>query len=365
MFRIARTGLFTLIVLGFAAVVNGQDTPSPKGATLPAAGAAPADRGQLIPGANDVIATVTSRNQTTKLTRGELVAILRNFSLPAGEEPESIYHQAVDILVSETLVNHFLARQNVPVAPNKVEEQIDLIRQQIKREGQDLPNFLSMTGSSMDELRKKIESRIRWMEYYKSKGTDGELRKYLNVHRDRFSGTQVRASHILLKVDTKAGAAEKEKVKQKLIGIRNEILQNQLNFAEAANKYSEDPGNEGGAGGSLDWFPIEGVVVDEFAVPAFKLKKGEISQPVETPYGLHLIQVTDRKEGKLPDFEQYRVGILNAYATDLQKELVTAEKRDAKIEVKPMPKDLFTPQPGATTTPAPAAAGAGAIAPKP
>ncbi len=364
MFRIARTGLLTLIVLGFSAVVNGQETPVSKAATPPGTSAAPADRGQVIPGANDVLATVTSRNQTSKITRGEVVSLLRSSQIPPGEDPEIIYHDAIDMLINFSLLNHFLVRQNLPVAPNKVEEQIDLIRQQIKREGQDLPYYLSLTGSSMDELRKKIENQIRWMDHYKQKGTDAELRKYLNNHRDRFSQTQVRASHILLKVDPKASAAEKEKVKQKLIAIRKEIFDSKLNFAEAANKYSEDPGNEGGAGGNLDWFPIEGVVVDEFAVAAFKLKKGEISQPVETPYGFHLIQVTDRKEGKLPDFEQYKVGILNAYATDLQKDVVTAERKEAKIEIKPMPKDLFgAPQPGATTTPAPAAAGA--VPPKP
>ena len=364
MFRIARTGLLTLLVLSVTAVGYGQGTAVPQGTAPPGAGAAPVDRVQVIPGANDVMATVTSRDQTSKITKGELVNMLRNFSLPAGEEPEFIYHEAVDMLVNVALLNHFLARQNIPVSSAKVDEEIDKIQDQIKREGQDLPTFLRMTGTSLDELRKKRESQLRWQEFVTTKGTEATLRRYLNDNRDRFSGTQIRASHILLKVDAKASAADKEKVKQKLIGIRNDILQSKFSFAEAANKYSEDPANEGGAGGNLDWFPIEGTVVEEFAVPAFKLKKGELSQPVETPYGLHLIQVTDRKEGKLPEFEKYKPYIVNAYATDLQKELVSAERKAAKIEVKPMPKDLFgaaQPAAGPAGTP-PATAPA---APKP
>jgi peptidyl-prolyl cis-trans isomerase C len=358
MFRIARTGLLTLMVLGVTAVGNGQQTPPPIGTAPPGTSEAPVP----IPGATDVMATVTSHNQTSKITKGELNSILRNYAIPAGEDLESVYHQAVDMLANVALLNHFLARQNIPVPPNKVDEQIDLIKEQIRREGQDLPTYLRLTGSSLDELRKKIENQLRWMDYYKRRGTEAALRKYLNDNRDRFSQTRVRASHILLKVDPKASAAEKEKVKQKLIGIRNEIFQNKLNFAEAANKYSEDPGNEGGAGGDLDWFLIEGMIVEDLAVPSFKLKKGEISQPIETPYGLHLVQVTDRKEGKLPDFEKNKVGILNAFAADLQKDVVTAERKDAKIDVKPMPKDLFpAPQPaagavGATSATAPATA---------
>ncbi len=185
---------------------------------------------------------------------------MRNYALPAGEDPEFVYNQAVDMLVNIALLNHFLTRQHIPVPPNKVDEQIDLIKEQIKREGQDLPTYLRLTGSSLDELRKKIENQLRWMEHYKLKGTEAALRKYLNDNRDRFSQTRVRASHILLKVDPKASAADKEKVKEKLIGIRDDILKKQLSFAEAANKYSEDPANEGGAGETSIGSLIEGMV---------------------------------------------------------------------------------------------------------
>jgi hypothetical protein len=83
-----------------------------------------------------------------------------------------------------------------------------------------------------------------------------------------------------------------------------------------------------------------------------------ISDPVETPFGFHLIQVTDRKEGKPVDFEQNKPYILQEYGNELQRNVVNAERQKAKIEIKPMPKDLFPQQ-----APAAPAAGAGA-APK-
>jgi peptidyl-prolyl cis-trans isomerase C len=244
---------------------------------------------------------------------------------------------------------------NIPVPPGKIDERIDQIKGQLQKEKSDLPTFLLQTGTSLDELRTKIEAQARWMEYYKLKGTDATLRKFLNDNRDRFSRTRVRASHIWLKLEPNASEADKQKIKQKLIAIRNEILQNKITFAGAANKYSEDPANSGGAGGDLDYFDLDSNFVEEFAHAAFKLKKGEISEPVETPFGMHLIQVTDRREGKLPEFEVNKLGILEAYAADLQRNVLDAERKNAKIEVKPMPKDLFPPeQPVAPAGAAPA-----------
>ena len=79
--------------------------------------------------------------------------------------------------------------------------------------------------------------------------SEATLRKYLADHRDFFSNTQVRASHIMIRVEPNAGPAEKEKVKQKLLKVKKEVEDGTLTFAAAANKYSEDAANAGGAGG--------------------------------------------------------------------------------------------------------------------
>jgi peptidyl-prolyl cis-trans isomerase C len=353
----ARFGRFTLlsfIVMGLvtAAGVRAQAPASPAAApSTPSAGPG-AGRALAIPGANDVVATITAGDQTNKVTKGELIAFLSRFPLP-NESHETIYREGIDHVANTKLLMMFLARQKIPATAEKVDEEIERLTQTLKAEGQDLPTALLQNNVSMDDVRKQMEDRVRWSEFLKTKATDATLRTYVADHRDLFRGTQLRASHILLKLEPDASAAEKEKIKQKLVGIKKEIEGGTITFAAAANKYSEDPANAGGAGGDLDYFTLNSGLVEEFTDVAFKLKKGMISDPVETPYGYCLIQVTDRKEGRDPEFEQNKPYIMNHYATELQKQIVTAEKKKAKVDIKPMPKDLFPPEaPAATTAPA-------------
>ena len=282
---------------------------------------AAAGRRPAIPGLNDVVATITVGNQTEKVTKGELIELLSRYPIP-DDDREAIYRQGIDNVVNTKLLLMFLARQKVAVPPEKVDEELERLKQQLKSEGQDLATALLQSNKSMDDVRKTIEERARWQEFLRTKATDAELRKYVADHRDLFRGTQVRASHILLKLEPNASEADKEKAKQKLASIKKEIEGGTISFAAAANKYSDDPANAGGAGGDLDYFSLNTGLIEEFTDVAFKLKKGMISDPVETPFGFHLIQVTDRKEGKEPDFEQNKPYIFNQYATDLQKEIV-------------------------------------------
>src|SRR5262249_6655855 len=309
---------------------------------------------------NQVLATVNNES----ITRGELLNFLSRYPVPPGNE-EQYYHDAMESLVNTHLINLFLNRQRIPVPEEKVNEQMPALEKQLNQDGSDLPTELRRGNMSIADVRKELANRIRWVEYVNAKATDAELRRFLNTHKDLFYGTQVKASHILLKVDPKAGAAEKEKIRQKLLGIKRDIETNRLSFAEAANKYSEDPANAEGAGGDVGYFGLNSGFIEEFANAAFALKKGSISDPVETPYGYHLIQVTDRKEGSPIDFEQNKPLVKQLYAADLQKSILTAERKAAKIDIKPMHADLFPPAPPTTgTAPGPGAATKGAAAPK-
>jgi peptidyl-prolyl cis-trans isomerase C len=355
-FRITLLSLSGMVLTGVAGAWAQQTQSKPASA----AGAPGAVRAPAIPGANDVVATIVDGNQTEKVTKGDVITFLSRNPIPDDEDRESLYMQTVERLINTKLLMMFLARQPMPVTPEKIDEQIEQLKQDLKKDGQDLGTALLQNNISLDDIRKEYENRIRWQEHVKTKGTEATLRKYLSEHRDLFGGTLIRASHILLRVEPIAPQAEKEKAKQKLLQIKQDIADGKTTFALAANKFSQDTANSGGAGGDLDYFSLTTGFPEEFTNVAFKLKKGLISDPVETPYGFHLILLTDRKEGKPVDFEQNKIYIMNEFGNELQKNVVNAQRQRAKIEIKPMPKDLFPSQ-----APAAPVGGAGAVeAPK-
>ncbi len=338
--------VFTLS-LPFMAGVLAQNAPPAQKAAAPASAptlTAPSVSDEKL---KQVLATVNGEN----ITRGEVYKLLSQYQVPVGKEEQTqVYKDAIDTLANIHLVNQFLSRQNMPISEKMIDDEVAAVERQSKSNGSDLPTDMRMSGTSMAELRSQFANRLRWIEYMNKKATDAELQSFVAAHKDLFNGTRVKVSHILLRTEPTTAAPDKEKLRQKLQGIKKDVLAGKLTFAEAANKYSEDVGNSEGPGGDLGYITLSDGFVDEFANPAFALKKGEMSNPVETPYGLHLILVTDRRDGTPFDFVQNKMLAKQSYAADLQKNLLAAQRKDAKIDVKPMPSDFF---PNVQVAPAP------------
>lgn len=116
------------------------------------------------------------------------------------------------------------------------------------------------------------------------------------VEEAKDAGQEIKASHILIQYAGATGAsasttASKDEAKQLIEKIRQEATPE--NFTELAKKYSMEPG-AAESGGDLGWFG-KNVMVTEFEGPAFSLKKGDISDAVETTFGFHLIHKEDER----------------------------------------------------------------------
>ena len=338
-----------VVGFGLSAAAQTQKTPSPA-QTRPAAPQA------KTAASNPVLAEVNGE----PIRANEFREMLGQFSVPPGRE-QLFYEQAMDYLVSRKLLAQFLHEQRVEVPPKDIEDELNKYRQNLTQQGTSLEKALSESNVTPDEFRQRIAQQLQWKKYVLTRATEAELRKYAEANKDLFNGTEVRASHILFAVYPDAPEAEKEKARARAEEVKKEILSGKISFADAANKYSDDPGNKQTPnGGDLDYFPRRGRFIEPFSAAAFSMKKGEIAGPIETEYGYHLIHVTDRREGRPYDFERDREGILNEYASDLHQKVIEEQRKKAKIDIKPMPPGLIP-----TEAPAPAEAAPKAATPPP
>ena len=137
---------------------------------------------------------------------------------------------------------------------------------------------------------------------------EADLKTYYEQNQARLSGAQERrASHILINAAKDAPAADREKAKARATELLVSVRAAPATFAEIAKKNSQDTGSAP-AGGDLDFFG-RGAMVKPFEDAAFAMKKGDISDVVESDFGYHIIQVTDIKEPKQKSFDELRAGM--------------------------------------------------------
>lgn len=177
--------------------------------------------------------------------------------------------------------------------------------------------------------------------------TDEEIKKYYQEHKDEFKAEEsVKARHILIRVPEGADAKAWKDAEKKAEMIRQKLLKGE-DFAKLAKEYSEDPGSKN-RGGDLGYFS-KGRMIPEFEKAAFSLKKGEISRPVKTSFGYHIIKVEDRKAAgqlKLDEVkDEIRKRLIQEKERKLQEEVLSRLKKRYKVETHPellkteMPKD--------------------------
>ena len=134
---------------------------------------------------------------------------------------------------------------------------------------------------------------------------EADLKKFYESNQRQFGVGETRqASHILIAADKAAGDDAKKKARVQIEQIHAELKKNPAAFAELAKKHSQDPGSAA-KGGDLGTFG-RGMMVKAFDDAVFSLKPGEISAPVETEYGYHIIRVTGVNPAQMKGFDEAR-----------------------------------------------------------
>ena len=147
--------------------------------------------------------------------------------------------------------------------------------------------------------------------------TDSEVKEYYDAHKDEFQAPEtVEASHILIE--------DEAKIKE----VAADIASGKTTFEDAAKAFSTCPsGKQGGALGEFG----RGQMVPEFEEAAFNMQVGEISEPVKTQFGFHLIKLTAKNEADVLPYEKVADQLKKSVLQNKQQAAYSSKLNQLKI----------------------------------
>jgi foldase protein PrsA len=199
--------------------------------------------------------------------------------------------ETLNTLISEKIIKLEIKKHNIEVPEKDVEEEFQKLVDQYGGQEQ-FDQIFESYGYDQNDIKEDIKMSLQLKKLLEPKITitEEEMKEYFETNKATYdTKEQVKASHIL--VDSEATAQE----------VRNKLLAG-ADFAELAKEYSTDTNNNEN-GGELGFFS-KGNMVAEFENVAFALAVGEISEPVKTEYGYHIIKVEEKQAAKEATYEE-------------------------------------------------------------
>ncbi len=286
--------------------------------------------------ADEVIATVNDE----AITGNELkvLAYTATGMMDSTRSP-SFNMRLLDQMIDRKLMEQEAKAAGVSVPDTVVSNVLDQFVRQFGGESQ-VDQMLTPMGLTRDDFREAIQRDLTIRKYVDERITssivvaDADIRAFYDQNPEMFAGSDsVHVRHIiLLSHDTDVEQQKKDRRAQ-MESIRTRALSGE-DFAALARQYSQD--NVAQQGGDLGYFP-RGMMVKPFEDAAFALKKNQISDIVETQFGLHLIKCIDKKPARPIPFDEAKARIdmmlkQRQLSTELQNRL--QKSRDAAIIVR-------------------------------
>lgn len=196
----------------------------------------------------------------------------------------------LDSMIEQKVINKEAEKKSVTISEKELDKELDALITSYG--GEDTFNqALEANGIKESEVKKDLETNLKAKKLVEDtiNISEDEMKSYFDENKDSFDQPeQVKASHILVKDEKTANEVKKK-------------LSDGEKFAELAKEYSTDTASKED-GGDLGYFSKEDMV-QEFSDAAFDLNVNEISEPVKTEYGYHVIKVIDKKAAQDANYE--------------------------------------------------------------
>ena len=262
---------------------------------------------------------------------------------PGGQQIPDVQMAQMKSEVLESLIDRELLfqeskKKGIQVKSDAVSDQLQKIQQRYPNK-EEFKKLLSNMGLTESDVQAQIERGMAIQELIdkevteKIKVSDEETKAFYDKNPQLFQQPeQIKASHILIKVQADAPADQKAEARKKIEDVQQKVKKGE-DFATLAKTYSEGP--SGPKGGDLGYFR-RGQMVKPFEEAAFSLKPDETSEIVETQFGYHLIKVNDKKPAKNMTYAEVKDRLnehLKKQKTDSEANAyIETLRKDAKIE---------------------------------
>lgn len=254
------------------------------------------------------------------------------------EQKKEMRKAAVDSLVEDALMRQYLNEQ-VPasqVSQADFDKEYATLIDALKKQNKTLEQFYKESGQDATILRRDIIAKLQWRVLLNRFFPDSKAKEYYDANKPFFDKVFVRASHILIKLPPNPSVEQRNKAMQSMQIWRQEIIAGKIKFEDVAKQFSQCPSRDKkDAPGDIGQFPYKFVVVPEFAKAAFSMRPGEVSEVVQTVFGLHLIKVTERTKGEPSTFDTLKDAVREVWAQDedLFVRILAQQRKAGKIQV--------------------------------
>ena len=278
--------------------------------------------------ADVVIATVNDEH----IYQGPLLAELKSLldDTPTDSDAyQRLRNQVLNSAIQRRLALAYLERINQRASDDDIKLSIIRLEKRLALKKQTLNDYLNEKQINREELEHQIAWQISWPKYSQQFLTDKNYENFFNQRKMQFDGTQLLVSQILLHVDQQQVRTEKQTL-ELAKDLLTRIRQEEVTFVDASREFSDSP--TGKKGGMVGLIEFDGAMPREFNTAAFKLKSGEISEPVRTAFGYHLIKLNDITPGTIT-WQMARPSLRKALIEHLLEFLTEAGRKISTVEL--------------------------------